>query len=194
MERLRRTFITGLLVLVPITVSVWVLFRLTRFLENILGPLFKNFLKESYVPGVGIVSLVLIIFLVGYLANNFFGRRFLHFLERMLGKIPLFNRIYLTIKGISDSVLGQERQRFFEGVALVPFPNEGSQTIGFITAVPQYLGPDYVGVFVPTPPNIANGFYLIYPKKDVRFLDISVQEGIKLVLSIGLSSRSKDDE
>ena len=191
MDKLRRVFLTGLLALVPISVSVWVLFSLTRWLENILGPLFKNVLKESYIPGIGIISLILIILLVGYVAGNFIGKRFLHYLSGLLEKLPLFNKLYLTIKELSDSVFNAQYSKFFEAVAMVPFPHPGCQTIAFVTAVPKELGPDQVGVFVPTPPNIANGFYLIYPKKDVKFLDMSVQEGIKLVISIGIYSRGK---
>lgn len=193
MDKLRRVFLSGLLALVPISVSIWILFLLTRWLESILGTLFKNVLRESYIPGLGIVSLLLIILLVGYLANNLIGKRLMKYLSGLLEKLPLFNKIYLTVKGISDSVFNAQHQKFFESVVMVPFPHPGSQTIAFVTAVPEELGPDQVGVFVPTPPNIANGFYLIYPKKDVKFLDMSVQEGIKLVLSIGISSRSKNN-
>ncbi len=191
MDKLRRVFLTGLLVLVPISVSIWILFLLTRGLENILGPLFKNVLKESYIPGLGIVSLLLVILLFGYLADNFIGKRFMKYLSSLLERVPFFNKIYLTVKGISDSVFSSQHQKFFEAVVMVPFPHPGCQTVAFVTAVPKELGPDQVGVFVPTPPNIANGFYLIYPKKDVKFLDMSVQEGIKLVISIGISSRGK---
>ena len=191
MDRLRRVFLTGLLALVPISVSIWVLFSLTRWLENILGPLFKNVLREFYIPGLGIISLFLIILLTGYVAGNFVGKRLMKYLSGLLEKLPLFNKIYLTVKGISDSVFNAQHQKFFEAVVLVPFPYPGCQTIAFVTAVPKELGLDQVGVFVPTPPNIANGFYLIYLKKDVTFLDMSVQEGIKLVLSIGISSRAK---
>ena len=192
MDKLRRVFLTGLLVLVPISVSVWVLFLLARELENILGPLFKNVLKESYVPGVGIASLVLIILLVGYLADNFIGKRLVKYLSGLLERLPLFNKIYLTVKGISDSFFGARRQKFFKSVVAVPFPHPGCQTIGFVTAVPKELGQGQVGVFVPTVPNISTGFYLVYPQKDVRFLNISVQEGIKLVLSIGIASRGEE--
>ena len=116
------------------------------------------------------------------------------YLSGLLERVPLFNKIYLTVKGISDSVFSAPHQKFFEAVAMVPFPHPGCQTIAFVTAAPKELGRDQVGVFVPTPPNIANGFYLIYPKKDVKVLDMSVPEGIKLVLSIGISSRGKKND
>jgi len=116
------------------------------------------------------------------------------YLSGLLEKLPLFNKIYLTVKGISDSVFGGQHQKFFEAVVMAPFPYPGCQTIAFVTAVPKELGPEQVGVFVPTVPNISTGFYLIYSKKDVKFLDISVQEGIKLALSIGISSRGKKND
>ena len=191
MDKFRRFLLAGLLALVPISLSVWVLFFLTRWLENILGPLFKNVLKESYIPGMGIISLLLIVLLVGYVASNSLGNHLVKSVSDRLEKVPLFNKLYLTIKGISDPVFSAQYSKFFESVVMVPFPYPGCQTIAFVTAVPKELGPDQVGVFVPTPPNIANGFYLIYPKKDVKFLDMSVHEGIKLVLSIGISSRPK---
>jgi uncharacterized membrane protein len=194
MDKLRRVFLAGLLALVPISVSVWVLVRLTKWLENVLGPLFKNVLNEYYIPGMGIISLLLIILFVGYVAGNPLGRRLMKYLSGQLEKVPLFNKLYMTIKGISDPVFSAQYSKFFESVVMVPFPYPGCQTIAFVTAAPKELGPDQVGVFVPTPPNIANGFYLIYAKKDVKFLDISVQEGIKLVLSIGISSRPKKND
>jgi len=194
MDKLRQIFLAGLLALVPISVSIWVLFSLTKWLENIMGPLFKNVLKESYIPGMGIISLLLIILLVGYVASNSLGNHLVKSVSDRLEKVPLFNKLYLTIKGISDPVFSAQYSKFFESVVMVPFPYPGCQTIAFVTAVPKELGPDQVGVFVPTPPNIANGFYLIYPKKDVKFLDMPVHEGIKLVLSIGVSSRSKKND
>ena len=194
MDKLRRVFLTGLLALVPVYVSVLVLFSTTQWLENRLGPFFKNVLKESYVPGLGIVSLILLILLVGYVASNLIGNRFMKYLSGLLEKLPFFNKIYLTIKGISDSVFSTQHQKFFEAVVMVPFPYPGCQTIAFVTAAPKELGPGQLGVFVPTVPNIFTGFYLIYPKQDVKFLDISVQEGIKLVLSIGISSRGKKND
>jgi uncharacterized membrane protein len=194
MDKLRRVFLTGLLTLVPISVSVWVLFSLARWLENILGPLFKSVLKELYIPGMGIISLVLIILLVGYIAGNFIGKHFMRYLSGLLENLPLFNKLYLTVKEISDAVFNAQHQKFFKSVVMVPFPYPGCQTIAFVTAVPKELGPDQVGVFVPTPPTATNGFYLVYPKKDVRFLDMSVSEGLKLVISIGISSRVKKSD
>ena len=194
MGTLKRVFLTGLLVLVPIAISIWVLFRLTLFLESILGTLFKSALKESYVPGIGIVSLFLLIFIVGFVTSNIVGRRFLRWFNHLMEKVPLFNKIYHTIKGISDSLFGEGRRQFFEAVVMVPFPKDGTRTIGFVTGVPKEAGEGQVGVFIPTVPNITTGFYLIFPREDVRFLDMSVEEGIKLVISAGISARAKNED
>lgn len=191
MNTLKRFFVTGLLVLLPVSLSIWILIRLGLFLENILAPLFKNVLEETYRPGLGVVSLVLIILLVGFLASNFLGRKILERFHRGFEKLPLFNRVYLMIKGISDSVLG-ENKSFFYGVALVPFPNEDTLTIGFITAVSLESEERYIGVFVPTTPNITTGFYLMFPREKVKTLDITVEEGLKQVLSFGITGRRKD--
>ena len=194
MDKFRSVFLAGLLALVPISVSVWVLVSLAKWLENVLGPLLKNVFGGSYIPGTGVISLLLIILLVGYAAGNPVGRRLMKYLSDQLERVPLFNKLYLTIKGISDPVFSAQYSKFFESVVMVPFPYPGCQTIAFVTAVPKELGPDQVGVFVPTPPNIAGGFYLIYPKKDVKFLDMPVREGMKLVVSIGISSRLKKND
>ena len=194
MGTLKRVFLTGLLVLVPIAISLWVLFQLTLFLENILGTLFKNVLKESYVPGIGIVSLLLLILIVGFVTDNLVGRRFLRWFNHLMEKVPLFNKVYHTVKGISDSIFGEGHHKFFEAVVMVPFPKDGTRTIGFVTAVPKEVGEGQVGVFIPTVPNITTGFYLIFPKEDVQFLDMPIEEGIKLVISVGISARSKNED
>lgn len=190
MKTLKRIFVTGLLVLLPVSLSVWILARLVLFFENILGPVFKNILEDAYRPGLGLVSLVILILLVGFLAGNILGRRIVDTFHRGMEKLPLFNRVYLMIKGISDSVLGgSEQMKFFEAVALVNFPDERTKTIGFITAAPETLSENYYGVFVPTTPNITTGFYLLFPRERVEILDMKVEDGLKMVLSFGITTR-----
>lgn len=191
MKTIQRLFLTGLLVLLPVSLSLWILFRLVIFLENILAPVFKNFLTDAYRPGLGVVSLLLVILLVGFLASNFLGRKIVDWANRVLERLPLFNRVYLMIKGISDSILG-DNKGFFEGVALVPFPGGGTRTLGFITSVSMEAGDRYIGVFVPTTPNITTGFYLMFPREEVEILDITVEEGLKRVLSFGITTRRKN--
>lgn len=190
LQNLQRIFLTGLFIMAPVAISVWVLAILVRFMENLLGPLLRNLLDETYIPGIGFVSLILLILLLGFVASNILGRRFLKNLQQFLEKVPLFNKIYLTVRGISDEILGGEQQRAFKSVVLIPFPSPGIRTVGFITAAPAEAGPGMVGVFVPTVPNITTGFYLIYPESEVQPTTLTIEEGIRLVISAGLSRNS----
>ena len=194
MAYLRRIFLTGLVILVPVSISCVILYQLARFLDGILSPLFLRILKESYVRGTGIIALIVLILITGIIGSNLFGRRFVQRLNRFLEGVPLFNKLYATVKGISDSVLVVGKRKMFNGVALVPFPRTETRTIGFITSVPPELGKDLVGVFIPTPPNIVGGFYLIYEEKDIVRLNMSVQDALKLVISIGISSKDSETE
>jgi uncharacterized membrane protein len=191
MKRLQRLFVTGLLAIVPLVISLWTLAQVSRFLDQLLGPLIARILKEHYVRGIGFFSLLLLILLTGLLIEALGGQRMIQSIHNMFGRIPLFNKLYGIVKGVSDSVLNNRKTKFFEGVVLVSFPNSRTKTIGFITAVPRSFGEEQVGVFVPTVPNITTGFYLVFPRSDVTVLDMPVEEGIKLVISAGLSARGE---
>ncbi len=192
MKSLRRYFITGLVVLIPIVVTIWILWKLSFFLEGILGGLFRRHLPEFYSPGLGVISLLLIIILAGALANNFLGKRLLRFSEGLLAKIPLFNKIYLSIKGISDAILKKGRGPF-SGVTLVEF-HQGIQTLAFITSpaqkeIQKESSNKLVSLFIPTVPNLTTGFYCLMPEKNLKRLDLSVEEALKLMLSLGLTGQ-----
>ena len=197
MKSLRRYFVTGLIVLVPIAVTIWIFWKLSFLLEGILGGFFRRYLPQFYTPGLGVVSLLLIILLVGALTSNLLGRKLLAFSQGLLAKIPLFNKIYLSVKGISDAILKKKRGPF-NGVALVKFPG-GIQTIAFITSpAPKEIQKEnsekLVGLFIPTVPNISTGFYCLMPEKDLKRLDLSVEEALKLAVSLGLSKQKEKTE
>ena len=194
MRRLRRYFITGLIVLIPLVVTIWVLWKLSVFLEGILGGLFRRYLPQLYSPGLGVISLLLIIILVGALANNFLGKRLLRLSEGLLAKIPLFNKIYLSIKGISDAILKKKRG-LFSGVALIEF--QGIQTLALITSpaqkeIQKESSNKLVSLFIPTVPNLTTGFYCLAPEKNLKRLDLSVEEALKLMLSLGLTGEKEE--
>ena len=194
MKRLRRYFITGLIVLIPLVVTIWVLWKLSVFLEGILGGLFRRYLPQLYSPGLGVISLLLIIILVGALANNFLGKRLLRLSEGLLAKIPLFNKIYLSIKGISDAILKKKRG-LFSGVALIEF--QGIQTLALITSpaqkeIQKESSNKLVSLFIPTVPNFTTGFYCLAPEKNLKRLDLSVEEALKLMLSLGLTGEKEE--
>ena len=194
MKSLQRYFITGLVVLVPLVVAIWILWKLSFFLEGILGGLFQKYLPEFYSPGLGVISLLLIILLVGALANNFLGKRLLRLSEALLAKIPLFNKIYLSIKGISDAVL-KKKKGIFSGVTLVEFP-QGIQTLAFITSpareeIQKESTVKLISLFIPTVPNLTTGFYCLMPEKNLKRLDLTVEEALKLMLSLGLTGQNE---
>ena len=195
MKSLRRYFVTGLVVLIPVAVTIWVLWKLSFLLEGILGRIFLKYLPQFYTPGLGVVSLLLIILFVGALASNFLGKRLLGFSEGVLAKIPLFNKIYLSVKGISDAIL-KKRKGPFNGVALVKL-SHGMQTLAFITSpareeIQKENSEKLVGLFIPTVPNISTGFYCLMPEKSLKRLDLSVEEALKLMLSLGLSGQKEE--
>ena len=194
MKSLKRYFLTGLVVLIPVAVTIWVLWKLSFLLEGILGRIFLKYLPQFYTPGLGVVSLLLIILFVGALASNFLGKRLLGFSEGVLAKIPLFNKIYLSVKGISDAIL-KKRKGPFNGVALVKL-SHGMQTLAFITSpareeIQKENSEKLVGLFIPTVPNISTGFYCLMPEKNLKRLDLSVEEALKLMLSLGLKGETK---
>jgi len=194
MKSLRRYFVTGLVVLIPVAVTIWILWKLSFLLEGILGRIFLKYLPQFYTPGLGVVSLLLIILFVGALASNFLGKRLLGFSEGLLAKIPLFNKIYFSVKGISDAIL-KKKKGPFNGVALVKL-SHGMQTLAFITSsareeIQKENTEKLVSLFIPTVPNISTGFYCLMPEKNLKRLDLSVEEALKLMLSLGLSGQKE---
>jgi len=183
MKNLKRYIISGLIFIIPISLSIWILFKTINFLENILGIFVKKFFPAFYTPGLGVVSLVLIVIFIGFLAHNFLGRKLLRIVETLFEKVPLINRIYLFIKGIIENIF-QKKRNVFKKAVKIEFIN-GTYTIGFLTGKSDFSG-NFVSVFVPTVPNITTGFYLLVPEEKVEILDIPVEEALKIVVSMGM--------
>ncbi|MCM8776888.1 MAG: DUF502 domain-containing protein [Candidatus Omnitrophica bacterium] len=188
MKSLKRHFISGIVFIIPVSLSLWILFKIISFLENVLGPLLKRFFPNIYTPGVGFFSLILLILLIGFLTDNFLGRKFLAFFEKMFETMPVLNRIYTFIKSISNNLI-YGKSTIFKEVVKISLLN-GSYTIGFVTGRAKEAG--MLNVFIPTVPNISTGFYLVIPEDRVEKLDISVEEALKTVISIGLFSSGEN--
>jgi uncharacterized membrane protein len=185
MNALKKHFLSGLIFIVPVSLSLWILFKIIIFFENILGSFLKNHYPNFYTPGIGFLSLILIILLLGFLADNFLGKRLLNLFERLFEKVPIINRIYIFIKGISQNLLHGKATAFRESVKIEFF--SGTYTIGFITGESRFGDKGkFVSVFVPTVPNISTGFYLLVPKNKIEKLDLSVEETLKMVISMGI--------
>jgi len=192
---LRRYFLTGLIVLLPVVVTVSVLWRFFFALDDILGGFVETYLGRS-VPGVGLVALIALILGIGAIASNFLGKRVIRIGERLVARVPLMGWIYRTTKQLFSTFL-EERGQSFRKVVLVSYPQKGTYSVAFVTSesptqVEGSLGKGFVTVFLPTTPNPTSGFLLVVPADEVIPMDLSVDEGLRLVISAGALSKNGD--
>ena len=189
----RKYFITGLFVIIPIWATYYVLSALLGVIDGILADLPEYYLGVR-VPGMGIITLVLLVLAVGMLSANYLGKRLVQYGDGLLQKVPLVRGVYTTVKQIMATFSVQHN---FHGVAAVEYPRKGCWSVGFMTGEMQgeYLGTTgrFVTVFVPTTPNPTAGFLLILPEADAIKLDMTVEQGMKFIISLGLVSMSELD-
>ena len=190
---MKKYFITGLLVLVPLIITVWVLSTLINTLDQSLLLLPEAWRPKAYfgleIPGLGALLTLLIIFVTGVIATNIFGQQLIVLWESLLSRVPVVKSIYSSVKQVSDTLFSDSGNAFRKAV-LVQYPREGSWTIAFITGVPgvdvsSHLQGEYVSIYVPTTPNPTSGFFLILPKSDVIELEMSVDQALKYIISMG---------
>jgi uncharacterized membrane protein len=189
---LKRYFLTGLLVITPIWGTILILKTLFVAVDGILGDLLAGMMPGWYVPGLGIVALVLLIFLTGLLAANFMGRQIVKWWEGLLNRVPLVRGIYSTLKSMMD-ILSFADRGSYNRVVLIQFPKNGHYCFAFVTGVTKTDMQDLaqeplVHVYVPTSPNPTSGYFLLVPEREVTSVDISVEEAMKLIVSGGLYS------
>ena len=191
---MKKYFITGLLVWIPLGITVWVLHFLVRTMDQTLLLLPEEFRTERwlgiYVPGMGVVMTLVVVLATGIVATNFFGQRVLLFWEGVLSRIPVVKSIYNSVKQVSDTLFTSGGHAFRKAL-LVQYPREGSWTIAFLTGEPggdviNHLHGEYWSVYVPTTPNPTSGFFLMVPKADVIELDMSVDAALKYIISMGV--------
>ena len=190
---LKRYFLTGLLVITPIWGTVLVLKTLFVTVDGILGNAVARFLPaEGYIPGLGILTLLLLILTTGLLAANIIGGQIVRAWEELLHRVPVVRGIYSTLKSMMDILSFTERDKY-NRVVLIQFPKEGNYCFAFVTGMTrgeiQTLSPSpLLNVYVPTSPNPTSGYFLLVPENEVVPLDISVEEAMKLIVSGGLYS------
>ncbi len=190
-RRLRRYFLTGLVVLAPVGLTVGVLYWAFQFLDGILGEPLRNALNFR-IPGLGFVLLGLGVLLIGWIVQQAAGRQLLHLWNEALSRFPLTGRIYDAASQIIQTVIG-ERERIFRQAILIPYPTDGLWAVAFVTAdstalFVSELGEPCVNVFVPTTPNPTSGFMLIVPVSRTKVLNMPVDDAMKLVISAGAVS------
>lgn len=187
---MRKYFITGLLVLVPLAITAWVLNLVIGTLDQSLVLVPKEWQPHTHIPGLGAIITLAIVFLTGLLTNNLVGKWVVRMWERVLHRIPVVNSIYGSVKQVSDTLFSSSGNAFRKAV-LVPYPHENSYTIAFLTGVPggdvaNHLAGDYVSVYVPTTPNPTSGFFLMMERSRTVELDMTVDEALKYIVSMGV--------
>jgi uncharacterized membrane protein len=197
LNKIRKTFFTGLLVLIPISLTIYIFIILFHFLDGILKDSVTQFLinqigltqVKAPIPGLGILVLLALIFLTGTFARNYLGNKFLAIGDYIVTHIPLINRTYIAIREISEAILSEKREIFKKAV-LIEYPRKNLYSIAFFTQdtkgkVQDTIDKDVVSVFIPTTPNPTSGYLLFVPKSDIIDLDLPVEDALKLVISGG---------
>lgn len=191
---IKKYFITGLLIWVPLGITIWVLKLLIGSMDQSLLLLPQRLRPESWLgmslPGLGTVLTIAVIFLTGVLTANIVGQRLIRFWEGVLGRIPVVKSIYYSVKQVSDTLFSGSGEAFRK-VLLVRYPHPEAWSLAFQTSLPargvaSRLEGEYVGVFIPTTPSPVNGFYFFVRKSDTIELDVSVDDALKYIISMGV--------
>lgn len=195
-QLIKRYFITGLLIWVPLAITAWVLSLIASVADQSLRLLPEAVHPHNLIgfdiPGAGVAVTLATILTTGLLAANFIGQRLVRWWEILLDRIPVVNSIYNSVKQVSDTLFSSSGKAFRKAL-LVQYPREGLWTIAFLTGKPggdvaRHLQGDYLSVYVPTTPNPTSGFFLMLPAKDVIELDMNVDEALKYIISMGVVS------
>ncbi len=195
----KRYLLTGLLVWVPIGITLWVLNLTISTMDQTLSLLPNDWQPDKllglHIPGLGILLTVVVVLITGLLARNVFGQRLLGLWDGMLRHIPFVSAIYNSVKQVSDTLLSGSGKAFHK-VLLVRYPHPDAWSLAFQTTVPgevsHVLDEEYVGVFIPTTPSPVNGFYFYVRKADTREVDISVDTAFKAIVSMGVATTPED--
>ncbi len=189
---MRKYFIAGLLVWLPILATYFVIKFLIDLLDNSLALIPNKYQPDQllgfHIPGLGLIFTLVIIFLTGLLVANILGKRLVELYEKLVAKIPLIRSIHAAVKQVAHTLL-QPHERAFRKVLLIEYPRRGVWSVGFLTSTQFTDAPieeDVVTVFIPTTPNPTSGFLTIVPKHDTIELDISVEEALRMIISVGV--------
>jgi len=190
MKRFKKYLGTGLLVILPISLSLYIIFIVARFFDNILSAPIDGIIG-FHIPGLGIVIVLLLVLLIGLFSSHFIGKKIATLIEKIFGNMPLVKKLYSPIRDIVKTFIGTDKgKKSFTKVVLVDFPTKESKSIGFITNEDVTInGVVYSSIFIPTTPNPTNGF-LIYKKyAELKILDVTVEQGINMVISMSTVSK-----
>jgi len=196
--KIRRLFLAGLLVTLPLAITILVFKFAFETLDNFLGPIVTHLLRQAglpiaenhQAPGIGVVSTFLLVLLLGLFTTNFIGRKLLRLGEWLLAQIPIIRSVYIGAKQIIDTIALSGNQSFSK-VVMVEYPRRGIYCLAFITGrtrgeAQARTGKDLINIFLPTTPNPTSGFFLLVPSEDLVEMDMTVEDGIKMIVSGGL--------
>ena len=192
--KLKNIFLTGLVVIVPVGLTLYILTFLIGMMDGLLTIIPLRYhptaLVGFHIPGLGILITILLIFICGLMTKSIIGKKIVVYGEALLDKIPFIRSIHMAIKRIVDSMV-LYRNRSFKKVVLVEFPRRGAYALAFMTGMPgdeihQKTGQRCVSVYVPTTPNPTSGYFIIFPETEVIYLDMSVEEAFTLIISCGI--------
>ena len=191
---MRKYLITGLLIWVPLVITIWMINLIVSTMDQTLQLLPESLHPHTFIgrdiPGMGLVVTAIVLFVTGLLTRNFIGQRLVRFWESLLGRIPIVRSIYSSVKQVSDTILSPSGQAFRKAL-LVQYPRPGVWTIAFQTGTPspevrRLIAAELVSVYVPTTPNPTSGFFLMVPRAETIDLDMSVDQALKYVVSMGV--------
>lgn len=194
MAKFRKWLFSGLLVLVPLIITLWVLDWVISTLDQTLRILPASWQPDRWlglhIPGLGVVFALVVVLLIGAMASNFIGNQLVGWWHALLHRIPVVRSIYSGVKQVSDTLFSEKGNAFRQAV-LVQWPHEGMWTIGFVTGTPgadllNHLAGEHLSVFVPTTPNPTGGYFVMLKKSDCVVLDMSVDEALTYVISMGV--------
>lgn len=194
-KALKKYLITGVLVWLPIAVTLWVITYIVSASDQLLNLLPAHWQPKHFlgfnIPGLGVIVTMLALFITGLFGANVIGKQMITAWDHLLGRIPVVKSIYSSVKKVSESLLS-DNSRSFKTPVLVPFPQPDIWTIAFVSgSIPESVvrhleGEEYVSVYVPTTPNPTGGYYIMVKKSDIRELDMSVDDALKYVISLGM--------
>ncbi|MGD0232992.1 MAG: DUF502 domain-containing protein [Syntrophorhabdales bacterium] len=190
-RHIKAKLLTGLFVLIPVLVTLYVVYLIVSFLDGILSPTLTNLSlsllgRSLYIPGLGLLLFIIITYVIGVLTSNYAGKRLLSYGEALLKKIPFVKSIYGSTKDFIEA-FSSEKLKAFREVVVTEFPHEGSYSLGLVTGRLQRGSIAFCSVFVPTTPNPTSGYLLLVPEDKLFFLTVSVEDAIKYIISLGTS-------
>lgn len=205
LKSLRNRFFTGVIIALPIAVTIWLMTWFIQVVDEQILSLLPDAWNPNKsiktmtgisIPGFGLILAVVALWMLGVLASNFIGTAIIRFGERLLARVPLVSNIYNALKQIVTT-MAEQKDRAFRDVCLIEYPRPGLWAVGFVTAdlkgpPREHLDSSYVCVFVPTTPNPTSGFLLFSKREDIKILNMTPEEGVKMIISGGMVTSNDD--